>query len=199
MTLKEKIESDNNRIPRYGYFKALELLKDRKIKLVIVGQEPYSTGAEEFGKYVLYNDGLAFSSSNTIKTPHTLKTLQEWFKLADSDRGYKVGKVRNDLSYLIDRGVFLMNVLWTTSFMKPKTHNFPEYYELTGRILRKIIEKNPEVKIALLGRVASTMSRFVEGVEYISDIHPAAARYDNNTYEGGLTKLLKGSNLRLTL
>lgn len=195
----EKIKT-NNTIPQ-NPFTSLDLLNSMKdVKLVIMGQDPYSTGVFENSILKLYQSDLAFSV-NTLRTPQSLKVLQEWFMLSDFSNKLYVGKVQNDLSYLLKRGVFLMNVIWSVEYGKPLSHDFPEYYEFSAKILNIIKLKYPSCRFLFLGNEAKRLIYTVKDKVYLTAPHPASIRYKENKdrYNNELYQVSVGLNIRFTL
>jgi uracil-DNA glycosylase len=179
--LQKKLARDKNRIPKTNPFRILEIADLYDIKMVIIGQDPYATGIVEFSKFKLYYDGIAFSSANTLKTPYSLKILHRWFINTERQRGNE-GETSNDLTYLVERGVLLINTLWTTSFNKPGSHMFPEWYDFTAFIMKLIQHYNDNVVFLLLGNEAQRMEYAINQTKHkvFSEMHPAASRYKAN-------------------
>lgn len=181
INLKNKVNKDKFRIPVNNPFKIFHIADFRDIKMVIIGQDPYSTGIIEFDTFNYYYDGIAFSSSNTLKTPHSLSILHKWFKKTEESRGYE-GKEINDLRYLVDRGIILINVIWTVSYGKPLSHNYPEWYKFTEFTLKLIQYFNKNVVFLLLGKEAQKMKYAIDKKSHyiFKEQHPAASRYRKN-------------------
>jgi len=198
----KKIREDPTTIPKYNPFESLKVLGQMaEVKLVIIGQDPYNSGVTEGGRFKDYHDGLAFSSKNTIKTPPPLRILHEWFRQADHSNKLQVGEVQNDLRYLLERKVFLMNALWTSSTKKAGSHMFPEYYYIDDVVLKYIISKNPDCRFLLLGAKAGLLRYTLKesNVQFIEDIHPSAEKYTDKEYRGGLSAISKGLGIRFTI
>ena len=82
---------------RSNVFRAFHSTPYEKVRVVLIGQDPYP------GKDVA--DGLAFSTSDDNPTPASLKNIiAEWIR----EFG-EVGRPTNSLSYIADQGVFLFN------------------------------------------------------------------------------------------
>lgn len=180
--LKKKVINDRFRIPHKEPFRILDMADMKNIQMVIVGQDPYSTGVIENGKLRYHYDGVAFSSKHTKKTPFSLKVLHRWFANTDKARGMR-GEFSNDLSYLVDRGILLINTLWSVSYGKPLSHQFVEWYRFTEFILKLIQKYNDDVVFLLLGAEAARMRYAIDENKHIvfREKHPAASRYKINS------------------
>lgn len=187
--LEKKLKKDNDRIPMKGYFRPY--LKVDKPEIVIIGQDPYSTGIVEFGKYKDYYNGLAFSTS-ALKAPYSLKIMQRSFLITDKSLGYKDLRISNDLSYLEDRGVILANTYLSVSRGEPLSHSFKEWYTFTKRIV-SYIDNEYAPTFILLGYYAQTLNNFIKKGMVINDAHPASLRFNKN--RSYLTCFYKYSNL----
>lgn len=180
--LQNKILQDNFRVPIHKPFILFEKANLKNVNMVIVGQDPYSTGVVEGGVFKYYYDGIAFSSRNTSKTPYSLKVMQDWFIRTEKIRGLS-GEVSNDLQYLVDRGIVLMNTVWSVSYGKPLSHDYPEWYTFTAFTLRLIQKYNENVVFLLLGAEAARMQYAIDESKHkvFRAKHPAASRYKLNT------------------
>lgn len=112
----EKIESLINNIyqeenifpPKELIFNLFNLIEPQNVKVMILGQDPYHTPGVA--------NGIAFSS-NEVKTPPSLKNI---FKELKNDLG--ISRSNNDLTDLVQQGVFLINPIWTVKKGEPNSH-----------------------------------------------------------------------------
>lgn len=203
INLLNKVYKYDDVIPATKPLSILKATDLRDIKMVIVGQDPYSTGVIEFDKFKLHYDGLAFSSKNTMVTPYSLKIMNNWF--VNTERMFnRKGKNSNSLYYLLDRGVLLINTIWAVRYGKPLSLAFPEWYAFTGFLLRYIQSLNEEVCFLLLGGEARKLSSYIDLRRHnlFTEMHPAASRYKANKnlyYSNVLYKCLKKVREPLTL
>jgi len=93
-------------------FKAFRDLQPNKIKVVILGQDPYYNPTDAF-------DGYAFSNSNIIKPQPSLKNI---IKEIEDEYPDSINLDRQDLSYLVEQGVLLVNTALTVQRYKPNSH-----------------------------------------------------------------------------
>src|SRR5271169_3280100 len=83
--------------PKDQMFRALTLTPLEKVKVVIIGQDPYHGENQA--------NGLAFSVNSNIQLPASLKNI---FKELKDDLG--IENTDGDLSKWADQGVLLLNV-----------------------------------------------------------------------------------------
>ncbi|HZJ86790.1 MAG TPA: uracil-DNA glycosylase family protein, partial [Erysipelothrix sp.] len=96
--LEKKLNTSKARIypPQEDVYKAYELCPYEKVKVVILGQDPYHQPHQAMG--------LSFSVRSGIKLPPSLINI---FKELESDLG--INKLTGDLSNWASQGVFLLN------------------------------------------------------------------------------------------
>ena len=87
-------------------FRALQLTSYEKVKVVIVGQDPYP-GLDKKGVY--HAHGLSFSSQSRHQVPASLKNI---FRELEMDLGYKP-PLSADLTGWAKQGVLLLNTVLT--------------------------------------------------------------------------------------
>ena len=144
-------------------------------KVVIVGQDPYYNGISEFGRYIPYATGIGFES-NTVATPQSLSVLHKLMCRDENirlDRNFNSNTQSNRLSYLIDQGVMLTNMLLTVEHGKPYSHSVfdyigtklsPNWEQVTTYIMSNLSYDNrhrPMVFI-LMGKAASALKDYIQ-------------------------------------
>lgn len=125
-------------------FRALQLCPMGKVKVVILGQDPYTDAR--------YSTGVAFSIPKDIEEkdfPPTLRTLLEEYS---ADTGYSIPSHGN-LEQWCKEGVLLWNVLPSCTQGKSLSHDWDEYSYLTKEILSRLSSRGGIV-FAFLGTVA---------------------------------------------
>lgn len=111
-------------------FLALETLPIDKVKVCILGQDPYPN----------YMDatGLAFSVPKGRRIPPTLKTIFEEYH---DDLGYPI-PTNGDLTDWVSRGVLLWNAIPTCAEGRSMSHSvWPEWPLLTREIITTLSEE----------------------------------------------------------
>jgi uracil-DNA glycosylase len=135
--------------PQYeNIFRAFNLLSPDKVKVVIIGQDPYHG----------YNqaNGLAFSVCDDCKIPPSLRNI---FKELHDDIGCKIPACGNLLQWA-EEGVLLINAVLTVVASQANSHKQRGWEILTNAIIKKlsleftnivfILWGNPSQKKALL-------------------------------------------------
>ncbi|AVP49533.1 uracil-DNA glycosylase [Williamsoniiplasma luminosum] len=118
-------------------FKIFDLIKPDEVKVIIIGQDPYH------GKNQA--NGIAFSTSNAVKTPPSLRNI---FKELKADLAIDHFE-NNDLSGWVKQGVFLINSTLTVSESKPGSHANFGWEKFMNNCL-KFLNKNSTIYIYVL-------------------------------------------------
>ena len=127
MSLAESAEvaRDEGRIiclAQNDIFRALRLTPPDKVKVVIIGQDPYHTPGQA--------NGLAFSIANGNPIQPSLRNI---FKELVSDIGCPM-PTTTDLTPWAEQGVLLLNASLTVEAHKPKSHSGWGWDKLTGNV-----------------------------------------------------------------
>ena len=139
-------------------FKALTLSPE-KVKVLIVGQDPYPNPEHAMG--------LAFSVNKNVSVlPASLKNI---FKELESDLG--VVRTNGDLSDWVDKGVLLLNSSLTFNPMQPRQHLNIGWNLFTKSII-EYVGKNGAIGV-LWGNHAITMKDFFLPDRVIASVHPS--------------------------
>ena len=113
--------------PKYEHiFRAFNLVEPKKIKVVIIGQDPYH-GLNQA-------NGLAFSVSSECKIPPSLRNI---FKELIDDIGCDNPK-NGVLDIWAEQGVLLMNTILSVEESKPHSHKNIRWEEFTDAIISKL-------------------------------------------------------------
>lgn len=153
-TLEQQV-SDNKRFtpPLKQVFKAFQECPLDKLKVVIVGEEPY----HQMG----VADGIAFSCGNTLKRETALRYIHK----AVIDTIYKGEKDIKDLSCDLtnwsNQGVLLLNLALTTEINKPGRH-FVLWRAFSQYLFDMLNAKKEPIVWVFLGEKAEFYSEFVE-------------------------------------
>lgn len=160
--LARKMYHGKNILPNEDdWYKAFELTPFDKVKVVILGQDPYHT------KGVAH--GLAFSALPHNKNlPASLRNI---FKEYVSDLGYPQPR-NGDLRVWAERGVLLLNTILTVEEGDPMSHSGYGWEKLTYEVVRSLAETGRVVFI-LMGRKAQELKAACEPCPTISTAHPS--------------------------
>lgn len=140
-TYGKKIYPHHNNI-----FNALNLISPDKVKVIILGQDPYHGPGQAMG--------LSFSVPASIKNPPSLKNI---FKELESELGYKSKaelKFNGDLSCWAKQGVLLLNSVLTVEAGKPGSHAKKGWEDFTDHIISQLSNYKSGLVFMLWGNYA---------------------------------------------
>ena len=123
-------------------FNAFNLCPFDKVKVVIIGQDPYHGERQA--------QGLSFSVRNEVGRPPSLQNI---FKEIESDLGLKMSK-NNSLIPWAKEGILLLNAVLTVEKDKAASHKDQGWEKFTDAVIQKINEKNTPVVFILWGAYA---------------------------------------------
>ena len=144
-------------------FKALELTPFEKLKVVILGQDPYHGPNQAHG--------LSFSVPNGIKMPPSLLNI---FKELSTD--LKVERpTQTDLTSWAKQGVLLLNTTLTVLEGQPLSHGHLGWEVFTDEVLKLINDELEGVVFVLWGAHAQKKMRFIDDGKHfvIKAPHPS--------------------------
>lgn len=149
--------------PKSQIFRALELTPMEKIKVVILGQDPYHGEGEA--------NGLAFSVNKDIKIPPSLKNI---YKELENDLGIKPPS-HGDLTSWANQGILLLNSVLTVEKDKPGSHRNIGWQEYTDSLIKKISESKQHVVFILWGKYAQQKKSLIDTSKHllIESPHPS--------------------------
>ena len=144
-------------------FKALKLTDYNKVKVVILGQDPYHGEGEA--------NGLAFSVNEGIKLPPSLKNI---YKELNDDIGIPL-KNKGNLENWAKEGVLLLNTILTVEKDKPASHKNIGWEIFTDEIIKKLNEKEEPIVFILWGNYAKTKQKLITNKNHyiITSVHPS--------------------------
>lgn len=148
--------------PASAVFKALELSDYDKVKVVILGQDPYHGIGEA--------QGLSFSVPVDVRRPPSLRNI---FVELENDLGIKRDK--NDLSDWARQGVLLLNSILTVQMDTPLSHKDKGWEVFTDEIIKLVNKKETPVVFILWGSYARSKKVLIDNpIHYvIESVHPS--------------------------
>ena len=162
-----KVDEEYNRYICYpkkeDIFNALKKTPYEKVKVVIIGQDPYHGEREAHG--------LSFSVKKGIKLPPSLQNI---FKELKNDLGI-INEKDGDLTKWAEEGVLLLNSILTVKKDMPLSHKELGWQLLTDYIIKKINEKDEAVVFILWGAFAKSKKSFITNKKHliIESTHPS--------------------------
>ena len=144
-------------------FAALKLTPYNKVKVVIMGQDPYHGEGEAHG--------LSFSVMDGIKLPPSLKNI---YKELYDDLGIVPANTGN-LTKWAKEGVLLLNSTLTVVKDTPNSHSKLGWRILTDYIIKKLNEREEPIVFILWGAFARSKKEFITNKRHlvIESAHPS--------------------------
>ena len=143
-------------------FRAFDLCPFDKIKVVILGQDPYHG----------YNqaNGLCFSVNKNVPAPPSLRNI---FMELEDDLNIKSNC--NDLERWANQGIFLINSTLTVEAGKAGSHQNKGWEVFTDRVIEIISDKKENIVFILWGRFAQEKQRFIDQSKHLilKSAHPS--------------------------
>lgn len=161
--VKNKYE-ENTCFPEYkNIFNALKLTPYEKVKVVILGQDPYHGTGEAHG--------LSFSVQDGIRKPPSLKNI---FKELKDDLNIEEAESGN-LTKWAQEGVLLLNSVLTVEKDKAASHKDLGWHLFTDHIIKLLNEKETPVVFILWGSFARSKKIFITNKKHliIESPHPS--------------------------
>jgi uracil-DNA glycosylase len=170
--VKEKYK-DSTCFPEYNnIFNALKLTPYNKVKVVILGQDPYHGTGEAHG--------LSFSVQDGIRKPPSLQNI---FKELKSDLNIDEPESGN-LTKWAEQGVLLLNSVLTVEKDKAASHKDLGWHLFTDHIIKLLNEKDTSVVFILWGSFARSKKIFITNKKHciIESTHPSPFSANNGFF-----------------
>lgn len=172
-------------------FNAFEKCPVNKLKVVLIGQDPYP--------YLNVADGLAFSCSVTGKPQPSLKFIHHSITQTVYDNDEKL-QHNPDLTRWAEQGVLLLNSALTCEIDKVGSHT-PIWREFIAYVIDMLNFTDSGLVFILLGKQAQELESLIGPNHYILKAsHPASAVHngtniwDCNNVWNETNRLIEGNN-----
>ena len=149
--------------PEYkNIFNALRYTDYDKVKVVILGQDPYHGENEAHG--------LSFSVREGVKMPPSLLNI---FKELESDLGIK--RTKTDLTDWAENGVLLLNSIMTVVKDSPLSHKDKGWEIFTDRLIELLGEREEPLVFIFWGSYARSKKVLIKNKKHliIESVHPS--------------------------
>ncbi|ABL02423.1 Uracil-DNA glycosylase [Candidatus Ruthia magnifica str. Cm (Calyptogena magnifica)] len=146
-----------------NWFKAFELTAFYKVKIIILGQDPYH-GLEQA-------HGLSFSVVQGVKKPPSLDNI---FKELYSDLNIEPNQ-SSDLTHWATQGVLLLNSVLTVEAHKAASHANQGWEVFTDSIIKTLSEERQHLVFILWGAYAQKKAIFIDKDKHLilTTTHPS--------------------------
>ena len=144
-------------------FNAFALTPFDKVKVVILGQDPYHGPNQAHG--------LSFSVPDNVPAPPSLKNI---YKEIESDLGIRLNKNGN-LENWAKQGVFLLNAVLTVRASEPTSHSRIGWIEFTDAVIKTISDNTEGVVFMLWGNFARGKKELIDSTKHyiLEAAHPS--------------------------
>jgi uracil-DNA glycosylase len=136
-------------------FSAFNLTPIDKVKLVIIGQDPYHGPGQAHG--------LCFSVQHGVKIPPSLLNI---YKELKTDVEFEIPKHGN-LEYWAEQGVFLINATLTVRANAAGSHQNKGWEIFTDIVISKLNEKCNNLVFLLWGRYAQAKEKIIDPSKHL--------------------------------
>lgn len=150
--------------PKYeNIFNALKCTSYSKVKIVIIGQDPYHGEGEAHG--------LSFSVQKGVKLPPSLKNI---FKELYDDLGIR-NEESGDLTPWAKEGVLMLNSILSVRKDSPLSHKDLGWQLLTDYIIELLDKRNEPLVFILWGSFAKSKKVLIKNKNHliIESTHPS--------------------------
>ncbi len=135
---------------REQIFNAFTLCPFHKVKVVILGQDPYHGEGQAHG--------LAFSVRDGVRVPPSLKNV---YKELEADLGVKP-RTSGNLEAWARQGVLLLNATLTVRANSPASHQGLGWETFTNTVIKSISDKKTNVVFILWGKYAQAKADLID-------------------------------------
>jgi len=169
--LKSEYKTKKIYPPHELVFNAFKMTPISKIKVVIVGQDPYHQPGQAMG--------MCFSLPQGIKIPSSLLNM---YKSIESDPkiiGFKRPK-HGDLTKWATQGVFMMNTILTVEDSKPESHRKSGWDTFTDEVISIINKDCDKVIFLLWGLPAQKKAKGISATKHhiLKTSHPSGLSFN---------------------
>ena len=153
-------------------FNAFDKTPFDKVKVVLLGQDPYHGPGQAHG--------LSFSVPAGIKPPPSLVNI---FKELQSDIGMRI-PAAGDLTRWAEQGVLLLNAVLTVRANEPASHAKIGWQDFTNAVISKISEEKEAIVFLLWGRYAQDKQALIDETKHkvLKAAHPSPFSADKGFF-----------------
>ena len=157
-------------------FNAFELTPFNKVKVVILGQDPYHGEGQAHG--------LSFSVLPGVKPPPSLVNI---FKEIKADIGLQMPENYGDLTHWAQQGVLLLNAALTVRAGEPFSHAKFGWANFTDAVIRTVSDQKENVVFLLWGKFAQEKKALINADSHhiLRAAHPSPLSAHNGFFGSG--------------
>jgi uracil-DNA glycosylase len=153
-------------------FNAFQATPFNKVKVVILGQDPYHNPGQAHG--------LSFSVPDGVAPPPSLVNI---FKELKEDIGMPV-PARGNLTHWAEQGVLLLNATLTVRANEPNSHSRIGWMDFTDAVIRHISADKEGVVFLLWGSFAQKKQELIDATRHhiLKAAHPSPLSAHNGFF-----------------
>lgn len=141
--------------PGSRIFRAFELTPVDKVKVVILGQDPYHGPGQAMG--------LSFSVPDGIPAPPSLRNI---FREVEDDLGIRMSG-RPDLEGWACQGVLLLNAILTVRAGQPASHSAIGWQQFTDAVISYLSREREGIVFMLWGNFARSKAQLIDSSRHL--------------------------------
>ncbi|HMO62716.1 MAG TPA: uracil-DNA glycosylase [Ferruginibacter sp.] len=154
-------------------FNAFNQTPFNRVKVVILGQDPYHNPGQAHG--------LSFSVPNGIKPPPSLVNI---YKEIQKDIGVPMPAAYGNLTRWAEQGVLLLNAVLTVRANEPASHSKIGWMNFTDAVIQKISAEKKGVVFVLWGKFARDKQALIDETKHhvLQAAHPSPFSADKGFF-----------------
>lgn len=142
--------------PPKAIFRAFDFCPFDKVKVVILGQDPYHGPSQA--------NGLCFAVNEGVVLPPSLVNI---YKEIESDLGVKMPRDKGSLEYWAKQGVLLLNATLTVQASRAGSHQKKGWEVFTDAAIRALSEQREGLIFMLWGRYAQDKGAVIDPLKHL--------------------------------
>jgi uracil-DNA glycosylase len=154
-------------------FNAFNQTPFTKLKVVILGQDPYHGPGQAHG--------LSFSVQNGVKPPPSLANI---YKEIQTDIGVSMPAQYGNLTRWAEQGVLLLNASLTVRANEPNSHAKCGWADFTDSVIQKISDEKQGIVFLLWGKFAQEKQVLIDETKHVvlKAAHPSPFSVEKGFY-----------------
>jgi uracil-DNA glycosylase len=158
--------------PEDDVFNALQHTPYHKVKVLLLGQDPYHDEGQAHG--------LCFSVKPGVRPPPSLKNI---FKELKNDLNCPIPN-HGCLTAWADQGVFLLNAVLTVRAHQPGSHKGKGWEVFTDEVIRTVNSQEEPVVFLLWGKYAQDKAKLIDAKRHtvLQAAHPSPLSAKNGFF-----------------
>lgn len=161
--VKNEYKSGTVYPPPKFVFRAFELTPFNKVKVVILGQDPYHGAGQA--------NGLSFAVPQGVRPPPSLQNI---FKELETDLGPVANKT-GDLERWAAQGVLMLNATLTVRAATAGSHQNKGWEQFTDAVIKALNDQKEHLVFILWGNYAKQKGAHIDRIKHlvIQSAHPS--------------------------